>query len=161
VCLLCLPPSSKLLRRDSSTYSIPPTTLTSPFAHEYPQPSRYEWIDLPLASEPFIGLHVLSAAFAHQTIHLYLKIAIGMPFSTRKLRFPWHSGVFAKHDACSPQHIRICAEYVSSALTASPSKRTGGNRSLPSPQCHSAGDLVVRSDTTQRGSHTLHHDAVA
>jgi hypothetical protein len=40
-------------------YSIPSTTLTSPFAHGYPQPSRYEWIDLPLASEPFIGLHVL------------------------------------------------------------------------------------------------------
>jgi hypothetical protein len=40
-------------------YSIPSTTLTSPFAHEYPQPSRCEWIDLPPTSEPFIGLHVL------------------------------------------------------------------------------------------------------
>ena len=63
--------------------------------------------------------------------------------------------------ASSPQYIRIRAEHVSPAITATPSKRNGGSGSLSSPQCHSAGDLVVRSDTTQRGSHTLHHDAAA
>ena len=63
--------------------------------------------------------------------------------------------------ASSPQYIRIRAEHVSPAITATPSKRNGGSGSLSSPQCHSAGDLVVRSDTTQRGSHILHHDAAA
>jgi hypothetical protein len=84
------------------------------------------------------------------------------PTSSQREKYAhWPFSILTENDALSPHHSRICAVYVSSALADTPSKGNGGSGRLSSPQCHSAGDLVVRSSTTQRGSHTLHHDAVA
>jgi hypothetical protein len=70
--------------------------------------------------------------------------------------------ILAEKDASSPSYPRICAVY-STRLLASLLLHLRATEAtyVCHPHSHSAGDLVVRSSTTQRGSYTLHRDAFA
>ena len=111
--------------RYAGASQLPSTTLTSRFAHGYPTPeppSRYEWIDLPHLSEPFIGLHLPGAALALRNDSSEPedrdRDALSQLPSTRKVRSSAHSAILAENDASSPSYPRTCAVY-STRLLAS------------------------------------------
>jgi hypothetical protein len=85
-------------------------------------PSRYEWIDLPHVSEPFIGLHLPGAALAlrnHSSVPEDRdRDALSQLPSTRKVRSSAHSAILAENDASSTSYPRTCAVY-STRLLAS------------------------------------------
>jgi hypothetical protein len=85
-------------------------------------PSRYEWIDLPHLSEPFIGLHLSGAALALRNDSSVPedrdRDAFSQLPSTRKVRSSAHSAILAEDDASSPSYPRTCAVY-STRLLAS------------------------------------------
>lgn len=131
------------------------------------KPSRCGWIDLPYTSEPFIGLYVLFCAALAQQTNQQSSVPVPVPedrdrddFSSQR-----EGTLLAEKDASSPHSNRICAVYASLGFTtATPFEGNLGNGCLSTPQCHSAGDLVVRSSTSYGPSvdHIpFHRDALA